>query len=339
MSLIKRVLIGLVVVTTVFVVGLYSYSKMHTYMNDDNELGNTAGNIYNGGLFCEQNNTIYFSNDNDDGSLYSMTSYYTHIRKVSNEKAVFINADANYIYYVRAKDPDTVNQSSLMMFNNAGVYRISHNGTGLKAYAATPSAYLILNGNFLYYLNYNADDGYNLYRTKIDRTMNRTLIKAPAVPIVTSDNQIYYTDYSKNNNIYAMYLNSFTTHPHYTGSYKYPIIKGDYLYYINLSDHNRLYRMKKDGSEPAALTDNACSTYNITNSGKSLYYQQDSGKKSGAYRLDLQTMKSTILRKGNFKQIYVTQNYIFMKDDKYNTYILPVDESTGISLFQTAKAK
>mgnify|MGYP000803329575 FL=1 len=51
--------------------GVYIYSYINRFVyNDPNLAGNTAGNINNGGLFCEYNGYIYFSNPYDDGALY-----------------------------------------------------------------------------------------------------------------------------------------------------------------------------------------------------------------------------------------------------------------------------
>ena len=49
--------------------GVYIYSYVNRFVyNDPNLAGNTAGNTNNGGLFCEYNGYIYFSNPYDDGA-------------------------------------------------------------------------------------------------------------------------------------------------------------------------------------------------------------------------------------------------------------------------------
>lgn len=334
MSSVKRALIILAVLTLVIISGLYLFSQGRTYFNDDKEIGNTAGNIYNGGLFCEQGNTIYFSNSNDYGRLYSMTSYYTHINKVSNEKVVFINADGNYIYFIQAKDPTESSTKSYMPYENSGVYRINHYGKRIKAYTGKPSAYLMLRGNFLYFQNYNADAGFNLYRSKIDGTMSRILVKDKVIPTALIGNSIYYSGDTKKSNISSMNLSSYTSHIRYQGNYKYPIIFGDYIYYINKSDHNNIYRMKPNGSEPTRLVSRKCSTYNITESGKYLYYQIDESEKSKICRLNLETFISDTVKNGNYKQINVTQNYVFFQDtNDLHTYIIPADGGGNASTF------
>ncbi|MDE7206260.1 MAG: DUF5050 domain-containing protein, partial [Lachnospiraceae bacterium] len=38
--------------------------------NPPGTIGNTSGNLYNGGLFCESDGYVYFSNPYDSNALY-----------------------------------------------------------------------------------------------------------------------------------------------------------------------------------------------------------------------------------------------------------------------------
>ena len=91
MSTVKKVIISLSIITVIALAGIYIYSSGRTYLNADDLIGNTAGNIYNGGLFCERDGKIYFSNDNDDGSLYVMNANadLTSVKKLHYDKAAY----------------------------------------------------------------------------------------------------------------------------------------------------------------------------------------------------------------------------------------------------------
>jgi hypothetical protein len=92
--------------------------------------------------------------------------------------------------------------------------------------------------------------------------------------------------------------------------------------------------MNQDGSNPTLLVEERCATYNITNTGKYLYYQVDDGKKNRISRMNLETMESETLLDGNYKQIHVTDNYVFFKDyENTNTYIMSADGSSDINTF------
>lgn len=334
MASIKKVLIILVIVTVIAIAWVFIYSQGRTYFNEEEEVGNTAGNIFNGGLFCEQDGKIYFSNDNDDGALYVMNSDCTNIKKVHYDKAVYINADENYLYYLRANDTRENNSGSLLMFNNTGMYRLNHNGNNLKIISYNPGSYLSLYGNFVYYQNYDVNSGLFLYRKKIDTSMERLLLEDAVIPSYVANNKLYYAGFTKNHNINALDLSSFVTSTYIEGNFAYPIFRDDYIYYLDLDNNYSVNRMKLDGSERTVLVDQLCSTYNITNSGKYLYYQVDEEGNSGIGRLNLKTMEQETLLEGYYKQIHVTDNYVFFKDfDNTHTYVLSADGSSKLGTF------
>lgn len=331
---IRKVFILLVVITLLAFIGVFLYNRGRTYFNEEEEIGNTAGNIFNGGLFCEQDGKIYFSNPNDDGALYVMNSDCTNIKKVHSDKAVYINADENYLYYLRANYTRESNVGSLLQFNNSGIYRITHRGKDLKLISRNPGAYLTLQGNFLYYQNYDVESGLYLFRKKIDTTLEKLILKEAVIPSYIADNKLYYAGYEKNHDINALDLSSFVSSTRIKGSFAYPIFREDYIYYLDMDNNYSLNRMKHDGTERTVLVDEFCSTYNITNSGKYLYYQVDEEGDSGIGRLNLETMEQETLLEGNYKQIHVTDNYVFFKDfDDSRTYVLSADGSSKLGIF------
>lgn len=331
---IKKVIIILVFITVAAFLWVFFYSLGRTYYNEEEEVGNTAGNIINGGLFSEQDGKIYFSNDNDDGALYVMNSDGTNIKKVHNDKAVYINADENYVYYLRANSTRENTSGNKLTFNNSGMYRINHNGKGLKSISRNPGSYLFLKGNFVYYQNYDVNSGLFLYREKIDNTMERLLLEDAVIPSLIMDNKLYYAGYGKDHNINVMDLSSFVASTYIEGNFAYPIFKNDYIYYLDLSNNYTLNRMRLDGSEQTVLVDQLCSTYNITNSGKYLYYQVDEEGDSKLARLNLETMEHETLKEGYYKQIHVTDKYVFFKDfDNSHTYVQSADGSLKLGTF------
>ncbi len=338
LSSIKRILILLAIVTIGALAGIYFYSKGRTYYNDASEIGNTTGNIYNGGLFCEQDNTIFFSNDEDNGRLYRMKSDCTDIKKVSEDSAAYINVDENYIYYARANDITQYNSDFYSFYHNNGIYRINYNGKNLKAITSDPGAFLMLKGNYLFFLRYSVQNNFTLTRFKIDGTMERTLSHNSSVPFEYTNNYLYYTGDSKGNDINSMELSSYTEHTYYNGSFIYPIFMGNYLYYLNPADENKLYRMKKDGSNPEVIVNKPCSAYNITNSGKYLYYQINGTEKDRLRRINLETMKIETVMKGIYKAISVTSKYVFFKTpDSSTTYRIDADGAVHVDVFYTSQ--
>lgn len=334
MSTVKKVLIFLLLITVSAIAGITIYSSERTFLNEETEVGNTAGNIYNGGLFCEQDGKIYFSNDNDDGSLYVMNSDCTNIEKVHYDKAIYINVDENYIYYVRANNTRENSSGSILMFNNTGMYRINRNGKKLKLISSNPGSYLTLKGNDVYYQHYDVNAGLFLYRNKTDGKLERLLLKEAVIPSAVIGNRLYYAGFNSDHNINYLDLESFTTGTYIEGNLAYPIFFGDYIYYLDLSNNYSVNRMNLDGSDPVVLVEERCSAYNITNSGKYLYYQVDDRENSKICRLNLETMESEVLLEGNYKQIHVTEKYVFFKEfDNTYTFIVSADGSAELGTF------
>lgn len=68
---VKFIIPAVVVVLIVVAVVVHTLPKKKQ-TNSADAAGNTAGNLMNGGLFCEYNNKIYFANPYDHNYLYVM---------------------------------------------------------------------------------------------------------------------------------------------------------------------------------------------------------------------------------------------------------------------------
>lgn len=94
-------LVLFLLLTIAAALGIYRHLSEKTKFNETYVNGNVAGNLYNSGLFCENDGTIFFSNPADENKLYSMNSDGSNVKKLCDDTALSINADANYVYYVR----------------------------------------------------------------------------------------------------------------------------------------------------------------------------------------------------------------------------------------------
>ena len=108
----KKILIALIAVILLGLAafGIYKFTntKDETIMNNGYVNGNTAGNLYNGGAFCEYNGTIFFSNPSDRGKLYSMDSNGKNLKKLADDIPTYINADENYVYSFRSGSQNNI---------------------------------------------------------------------------------------------------------------------------------------------------------------------------------------------------------------------------------------
>ena len=97
----KQKNILLLSITGVLIIGLALFVIFggRITMNDAFTTGNTAGNLNNGGLFCESGDRVYFANAYDNGALYSMNPDETDLIKLGDNAVSSINAAGNYLYY------------------------------------------------------------------------------------------------------------------------------------------------------------------------------------------------------------------------------------------------
>ena len=102
----KIITISVISVLAVLLIGLIVYNSISGRLryNNDGDVGNTTGNLHNGGYFCEYKGYVYFSNKSDANSLYRMKSDGTKIEKLHSDSVSYIQVINDYIYYVRMNE-------------------------------------------------------------------------------------------------------------------------------------------------------------------------------------------------------------------------------------------
>lgn len=310
----KRILIILSIILVIGGFSAFVLLSEKTYFHDESIVGNTGGNLLNGGLFCEDDNLIYFSNSNDDGALYSMNLSGKDFKKIHSDNASYINAAGKYIVYVRDNHKRKHTAGNFFNFNNVGVYRINRNGSKIKMLYNDPAKYATLKGNYVYYQHYNTEDGLKFYRVKIDGSDEKKLSDDPIIPASFSGNMLFYNGQKDEHNIYQLNTDSTASSLVYEGNCYNPIATDNYIYYLSLDNNYAIARIDKDGSNPNILVDERVSFYNISNSGKYIYYQVDGGDNNRLCKLNLETLQSKTLLEGDFSSIHVTSNFVFFKE-------------------------
>ena len=91
-------IIGGIFLALIVVVILLSFKSSVKKLPEDT-IGNTAGNLNNGGLFCEYDGKVYFSNAYDSGTLYVMNPDETGVKKMNESGVSYINASESYLVY------------------------------------------------------------------------------------------------------------------------------------------------------------------------------------------------------------------------------------------------
>ena len=306
-----------------------------TIKNDGTVLGNTAGNLYNGGLFCEYDGKIYFANHKDDNSLYRMNaSDCSEIEKLHSDRICYLNADENYLYYSRMNHQKEEGFASIFTFYNTGLYRIKRkNGHNLRCIFYNPCGLTLLYGNELFYQHYGEDQGLNLYKISTDGETNTKVSSEALLPACVSDGLLYYAGVSQDHHLHTLHPATGETTTILQRNIYFPIVREEGIYFMTLGDY-AIHRYNPETDTSEKLISDPCSTYNISNDGRYLYYQIDRTDNNRICVLDLNPMTSNTILDGDFGQIHVTSNYVFFTDfAETEVYAYATDDSGSLSLF------
>lgn len=330
MKIVRRVIIAVVFVCFVAVAGYYKYINTVTYPNDSNTNGNTIGNLYGNGLFCEIDGIVYFANPNDYSRIYTMNPDESDIKILANDSVYFINADAHYLYYSRNANRDN-SQMGFLGVNTDSLCRMTRKNKKVMILDDAICNACSLAGNTVIYLRYDPDEATTLYAVNTDGTEKHQLSNVAIDPRCTVGEKLYYSGIVSDHNLHLM--NIFTKDTSYVSATNLwlPIIDGQTLYYIDLDDHKRVHRGSLGGGESTGLTSFGAVCYNYV--GNYLYYQTFKGNPDGMYMVDMNTGAETLLAEGQYNNINITSKYVYFADYySGNTYHVPIG-GTSIGSF------
>ena len=80
------IIVGLIFLLTIGIAIVTLFSKDVKLYDDETTKGNTSCNLLNGGLFCEEEDKIYFANPYDQTMLYSMDKDLTNVLSLHHQK-------------------------------------------------------------------------------------------------------------------------------------------------------------------------------------------------------------------------------------------------------------
>ncbi|MFD3155924.1 DUF5050 domain-containing protein [Haloimpatiens sp. FM7330] len=328
----------------------------------DEKTNNAAGNIINGGMALQSGSYIYYNNTGDGNKLYKMALDGSYNRAISENDARYINVFDDTLIYSNYKDdfklykvkndgtkPEKICNDKATYVNVVGDYiYYSNHSNGGKIYkikitrtekgpsfgssqlvCSDECEYLNVVGNTIYYSNYG--DGHKLYAVNTNGTGRIKLSNESCNYVNVYGSYIYYiTDSGQlkrigtdgtvpSHNILASKVSSLNA-------------MGDYVYYTNLSDGGKIYRVSKrdfrcekvcnDSAEALNITGNFVSvgknSINVT--GENIFYS----KSSKLYRYDLKnairtgSKNGSAVKKPNYtlkvKKVYDGQKTIDMND-------------------------
>lgn len=309
---------------------LFRFMNRVKLYDDESTTGNTSGNLLNGGLFCESDGTIYFSNPYDEGTLYSMNTDLGNVKQLSKDNVSYLNVAGKYIFYTKRNDKKKVDSDFFLALSTTGLYRTNLKGENVAKLYDDPTQVACLYGNNIYYQHYDQEKGLLLYSAKIDGSEDKEILSEPCAPYAVSDNTIYYAGYNGDHAIHTISTNGSGESVLYDGNCTSVTKHGEYLYFMDMNDNYSLKRIPVSGGTPEALVSDRIATYNVSEDGNTVYCQIDNGTDNGLYELSIDNMSLSLIASGDYNYLNLTSDYLFYEEfDQSKLYILDLASGTS----------
>lgn len=316
----------------VIILAILALNTGKVKLNDSNVVGNTAGNLNNGGLFCEKNGLVYFSNPYDNGALYSMKADGTEIKRIISAKVKFISADENHIYYYQQSASGTGGLGYVR--STYGMYRVNLKGRQGECLTQDAVFDMQLLGNYIYYTT-TSDDTPEFRKVKIDESENKLLYPAAINPTCATADQIYYNGVESNHYLYSWNPNTDTSNVVWQGNIWDPVYDDGYIYYLDVANNYRLCRYSLSADRIEILTHDRVDCFNV--GGGYIYYQSNSTTQPALKMMSVNGGNVQIVAPGNYTAINMTSRYVYFKlfGEEAPLYMVPLG-STSVSTFDAA---
>ena len=309
-----NIIIVLVAVAFILVFVIAKFSG-RVIPNTEGAVGNSACNLYNGGLFCADDKRIYFSNLKDGGSLYSMSKDLSDFEYMQEDTAGYINNTSNYVVYSRLNYTRNDSVKHVLQFSYSGIYRVTKKGShsigGIYSYDVG-SVGLI--GNEVYYQKHEKDGNMNLYRAGLDGKNDELLLEEKIVPGTLTSSKIYYAGAEDDHYIYSFDPDSKQKVVIYKGNCYQPALIGGNIYFISLSKNYNIAKIDEYGQNPTILVEEKCTFYNVTPDEQYVVYQIDDGKNNRLEMMNLSTFEKTVIKKGDYNGINIIDDKVFFRE-------------------------
>ena len=297
-----------------------------THFNDDYVNGNTAGNLYNYGRFCEHNGVVYFANPSDGNRLYSMDARGGNLKKLSSDRVSFINADDHYIYYVRSNS-GSIDLFTSSNFNANSLCRVDLDGSNTLVLDPDPALYASLVGDYIYYLHYEEAEGSTLYRVKIDGSGKMQIDPSAIYPCSTLGQYIYYNGVANNHYLWRLDTASGAQGLLNSGNCWMPtVVNETTAYYLDPSNNYVITRLNLATEERKVLSYDRVDWYNIY--GSYIYFQTSEAERPALCRMRTDGEEYEVIAEGLYKNICTTTYYVYFSE-YYSGDVYRIDANTS----------
>ncbi|MCD7854149.1 MAG: DUF5050 domain-containing protein [Clostridiales bacterium] len=243
-------------------------------------LGNSGGRILSDGLVTESGGKIFYSDLSSNGCIYSWDTESGNKEKITDRRGYNINVIGDYMFYIdgapgsiykmnlktgsercislsRAENLIVTNEFVFYKYCEENskygrLYRADLLGFNKKVLAESVNRFTVTE-NCIYYID--SSDGY-LYKTDFDGSFNEKLIDVTAGDFAAEGEYLYYTDNSEEKSfLYRMKTDGSENRLISEDKCWNIAVCDGYVYYRNMSDKGRLYRISSEGEEKSLFID------------------------------------------------------------------------------------
>lgn len=303
-----KITLGVLAVILVIAFLVWSMLSARVTMNPAGTVGNTAGNLYNEGMFCEYDGTVYFVNAYPDGGIFTMSPDESNITRLNSMQARNILAGGQYLYYFHTGTLAS-NTGFSQLPGTKSFNRCKLNGSEDTALSRELISTGQLVDNYLYLMTASGTKN-TFLKLKIDSSEKVELADYVINPACVVNGMIYY---SGNKDHYLHQLNTATDADRilWEGAVWNPVVIGDYVYYMNISDNYKLYRYSLSQNTDQKLTDDRVDCFNV-GSGY-IYYQKNDAVTPQLKVMSMDGSSSWVLAEGNYTHINMTSQYTYFQ--------------------------
>lgn len=327
---------SIICIITVFIVtGIVVQLNQRIVKNPVGTVGNTAGNLYNGGLFCEDDGYVYFSNPYDTYALYRMRPNETEIEKLIQTETGSINAAGKYFYFYQKGSGS--GEGFGYMISTTGIYRAEkENPNKIECLDRILSETMVLADNSIYYNTAKQEEGVNLKKIDIDGENAEILLNYKVTPACVNNSAIYFNNTTDNGHLMQLPLGSKNAADILAEDVYMPIVDGTTVYYIDIHNNYALISYDMSSGEKTVLTTERTDTYNISDL---FIYYQTAGETPQLKRISKDGAFSEVVADGAYHNINITSQYVYFQ--KFGVerpvYKTPVNGIVTVSTFDSAK--
>ncbi len=341
----RNVITVTVIILVLILLGVAKYFSKRASLipeNDPSVVGNTPGNLYNGGYFCESGDKVYFSNAYDSNALYSMNADQSEIKKLASGNTSLINVGGNYIYYYSRSSSD---QSGLgYVRNGRGIYRVDSKGKNSLLLERLTTDSCILLGNLLVYTDFAEDEKsdnalVSVKTISTDGETVNTLFSGHPRLASSQAGILYYAGMEGDHYLHSLDPVSGSGSITAEANMYEPVLSNGYVYYLDLDNDYHLTSYSLSDGSVRELIPERIDSYNLY--GDTFFYQTVDENDPEGYALKRSRIDGTMtetIKTGVFTDLCVTSTYVYFREFRNDLpiYCTPTYGSVNVQPFTAA---